>query len=83
MGEKGGCFWGELPLRGLLDWGREDAACVWGSSRCAELLGWGREEAAFGGGGGGAPAARGCSIERERRLLWGELPLRGAARLRV
>ena len=41
---------------------------------------------------GRAPAARGCSIERERggwgggeserRLLLGELPLRGAARFR-
>ena len=101
MGEKGDCFWGELPLRGLLDWGREDAAfggahaarSCWdgggrrlllggggggGGSRCAGLLDRERKKAALGGG---APAAWGCPIEGVRRLLWGELPLRGAARL--
>ena len=31
---------------------------------------------------GGAPAARGCSMEGGRRLLLGDLPLRGAAPLR-
>ena len=59
---------------GLLDREREEAA-LGGSSRCAGLLDRERKEAALGG----APAARGCSIERGRRLLWGELPLRGAA----
>ena len=38
----------------------------------------GGEEAASGG----APAARGCSMEGEKRLFLGELPLRGAARWR-
>ena len=37
-----------------------------------------KEEAALGG----APAARGCPGQGDGRLLWGELPLRGAARLR-
>ena len=94
---KGGCFWGsfrcaglfdmeggtrlllgELPLRGAVRW-REKGGCFWGSSRCAGLFDRGGEEAASGG----APAARGyCSIEGGRRLFLGELPLRGAARLR-
>ena len=39
--------------------------------------GMGEGGGCFWGGGGGGGAARGCSIERERRLLWGELPLRG------
>ena len=69
---------GELPLRGAVRW-REKGGCFWGSSRCAGLFYGGGEEAASGG----APAARGyCSIEGERRLFLGELPLRGAARLR-
>ena len=35
-----------------------------------------------GAASGGAPAARGCSIEEGRRLLLGELALRGAVRWR-
>ena len=73
----GGGGGGGLPLRGAARW-REGGGCFGGSSRCAGLLDRGREEAALGG----APAARGCSMERGRRLIWGELPLRGAARWR-
>ena len=64
---------GELALRGAVLW-RGKGGCVWGSSRCAGLFDGGRKEAASGG----APAARGCSMEGGRRLLLGELPLRGA-----
>ena len=70
-------LWGELPLRGAVRW-REGGGCFGGSSRCAGLLDREREEAALGG----APAARGCLIEGGRRMLWGELPLGGAARWR-
>ena len=55
----------------------EEGACFWGSSRCAGLLGRGKEEHVSGG----APAARGCSVDGGRRLFLGELPLRGAAGL--
>ena len=65
---------GELPLRGAARL-EKCSGCFWGSSRCAGLLAWSKEEAAFGG----APAARGCWITDRRRLLLGELPLRGAA----
>ena len=41
------------------------------------LLDRGKEEPVSGG----APAARGCSIEERRRLFLGNLPLRGAALL--
>ena len=77
---------GELPLRGAARLrGDRKEAVLGGSSRCAGLLnGRAGEEAAFGGAhpGGAHPAARGCSIEGGRRLLLGDLPLRGAARLR-
>ena len=68
---------GELPLRGASRWrgGGGGEGCYWGSSRCVGLLDRGREEAASGG----APAARGYSMDGEKRLmLLGELPLRGA-----
>ena len=64
---------------GLLNGGREDYRLLLGElplHGAAQLRG--REEAASGG----APAARGCSIEGEKRLLFGELLLRGAARLK-
>ena len=72
---------GELTLRGAAGMG-EGGGCFWGEgggggSRCAGLLNRERKKAALGG----APAAWGCPIEGVRRLLWGELPLRGAARL--
>ena len=54
-----------------------EAASGWGSSLCAGLLDYRHEEAAIGG----APDTRGCWIADMRRLLLGELPLRGAARL--
>ena len=77
---------GELPLRGAARLrGDRKEAVLGGGSRCAGLLnGRAGEEAASGGAhpGGAHPAARGCSIEGGRRLLLGELPLRGAARLR-
>ena len=66
---------GELQLRGAVRW-RGGGGCFWGSSRCAGLFDRAGEEAASGG----ALAARGCSIEGERRLLLGELSLRGAVR---
>ena len=66
---------GELPLRGAARL-KEGGGCFGGSSRCAGLLDRERKEAALGV----APAARGCSIEGGRRLIRGELPLRGAAR---
>ena len=83
--EEAAAFGGSSRCAGLLDWGREDAAfggarrLLRGSSRRAGLLDRGREEAAPSGG---APAARGCSTERGRRLILGEIPLRGAARQR-
>ena len=64
-----------LPLRGAAQL-REGGGCFCSLCEFAGLLDRGREEATSGG----APAARGCSIERGRRLLLGELPLRGAAR---
>ena len=67
-------FLGELPLRGAAVL-MEKRGCFWGSSRCSGLLDRGREEAVSGE----APAARGCSIDGEKRLFLGELPLRGAA----
>ena len=67
---------GELPLRGAARL-EKCRGCFWGSSRCAGLLDWRNAAAAFGG----APAARGCSLGVRKRLLLGELPLRGAARL--
>ena len=70
-------FPGELPLRGAARW-RGRGGSFWGSFRCAGLLDGGEEEALSGG----ASAARGCSMERRRRLFLGELPLRGAARWR-
>ena len=75
--EQGGkrLFLGELPLRGAAGIQRR-GGCSWGSSRCAGLLDRRKEEAALGG----APAARGCWITYRRMLLWGELPLRRAAR---
>ena len=54
-----------------------EAASGWGSSLCAGLLDYRHEEAAIGG----APDTRGCWIADMRRMLLGELPLRGAARL--
>ena len=80
MGEGVGCFWGGLPLRGaaLL---REGGGYFGGSSRCVGLLDskegrgcsvLGRSRCAGG--------PRGCSTERGRKLLKGDLPLRGAAR---
>ena len=60
-------LWGELrPLRGAAQL-KEEGGCFGGSSRCAGLPDSRREEAALRG----APAMRGCSIERVRRLLWG------------
>ena len=77
-GRGGRLLLGELiPLRGAARL-REGGGCFWGSSHCAGLLNGRGGKAAFGG----APAARGCSIEGGRRLLLGELPLSGAARLR-
>ena len=75
IGEMQRLLLGELPLRGAAGL-QKGGGCFWGSSRCAGLLAWSKEEAAFGG----APAARGCWIGEMQRLLWGELPLRGAAR---
>ena len=63
-----GSFWGSCRCAGLLDRGWEEATL-------GELLDRGREKAASGG----APAARGCLIEGGRMMLWGELPLGGAA----
>ena len=74
---KGGCFWGSSRCAGLFDIWRGGGGCYWGSSRCAGLFDRGGEQEAASGG---APAARGCSIEGGRRLLLGELPLRGAVR---
>ena len=73
----GGCFWGSSRCAGLLDWGKEEAA-FWGApaAQGCWITDYRQEEAAFGG----APAARGCWIGEMQRLLWGELPLRGAAR---
>ena len=69
---------GELPLRGAAQLEMKGRGCFWGSSRCAGLLDYRKKDAASGG----SPAARGCSIRDERkRLLLGELPLRGAAGL--
>ena len=93
---EGGCFWGTSRCAGLLDGGGEEATfggppaaqgcsiegaggCFWGTSRCAGLMLDGAGEEALSRG---APAARGCSIEGRRRLLLGDLPLRGAARWR-
>ena len=79
-GRGGRLLLGELiPLRGAARL-REGGGCFWGSSavRGCSHIRWRGEKAAFGG----APAARGCSIEGGRRLLLGELPLSGAARLR-
>ena len=68
----------DLPLRGASR-KREGGGPFWESSRCAGLLGRRRKETLSGG----APAARGCSIEGGRRLYyWGDLPLRGASRKR-
>ena len=69
---------GDLPLRGAAQLETKGRGCFWGSSRCAGLLDYRKKDAASGG----SPAARGCSIRDERkRLLLGELPLRGAAGL--
>ena len=76
LGEMQRLLLGELSLRGAARL-EKCSGCFWGSSRCAGLLAWSKEEAALGG----APAARGCSIGEMQRLLQGELPLRGAARL--
>ena len=46
---------------------KSQGGCFGGGSRCEGLLDGEREEAALGE----APAARGCLIEGERRLLWG------------
>ena len=64
----------EFPLRGAarLLWSMEGGGCFWGSS----VESW--KEAVSRG----APAARGCSIEGEKKLLLGKRPLRGAARWR-
>ena len=48
-----------------------------GISRCAGLPDGERKKPVSGG----APAARGCRIDREKRLFLGELPLHGAAGL--
>ena len=69
---------GELPLCGAAR-SKEEAAS-WGSSTAV------LPRSCWDGGGRrlllvGAPAARGCSIEGEKRLLrLGDLLLRGAAR---
>ena len=65
MGEEGGYFWGELPLRGLLDWGREDAA--FGGAPAARSCwdGGGRRLLFGGGGGGGGLPMRGAARLRE------------------
>ena len=68
-------LWGDLPLRGAARL-MEGGGWFWGISRCAGLLDIGTEEAALGG----SPAARGCSVDGGRRLLLGDLPLRGADR---
>ena len=68
---------GELPLRGAAR-SKEGRSCFWGSSSFAGLLDRRKEEPVSGG----APAARGCSIEGRRSLFIGELPLRGAARFK-
>ena len=68
-------YWGDLPLRGAAR-SREGGGSLLGISRCAGLPVRGEETLSDGG----APAARGCSIEGGRRLFLGELPLRGAAR---
>ena len=90
------CFWGSCRCAGLLDYEREEAlslgelplrgaarlqkgrCCFWGISRCAELLDYRKEDAVSRG----SPAARGCWITERKMLLLGDLPLRGAARLR-
>ena len=96
LGKCRGCFLGSSRCAGLLAWSKEEAAlggapaargcwiqtgggCFRGSSRCAGLLDWRNAAAAFGG----APAARGCSLGVRKRLLLGELPLRGAAGLQT
>ena len=63
---------------GLLDYRHEEAA-FGGSFRCAGLLAWSKEEAAFAR----SPAARGCSNGERKKLLFGEIPLRGAAGLQT
>ena len=76
LGKGRSCFLGSSRCAGLLDYRIQTrGGCFWGSSRCAGLLDWRNAEAAFGG----APAARGCSIGERKKLLWGEIPLRGAA----
>ena len=71
-------YWRDLPLRGASR-RREGGGSFLGSSRCAGLPVRWRNEALSGG----APAARGCSIEGGRRLYyWGisrcaGLPVRG------
>ena len=66
-------FLGELQLRGAAQL-KEGEGSFWGSCRCAGLRAQLKEgEGSFWA----APAARGCSIEGGRRLLWGEIPLAG------
>ena len=70
-------FLRELPLREAARL-MEGEGCFWGISRCAVLIEGRTEEAASGR----SSAARGCSVDGGRRLVLGDLPLRGAARYR-
>ena len=54
----------------------EGGGCFWGISRCTGLIDIRTEEDVSEG----APTARGCSVDGGRRLLLGDLPLRGADR---
>ena len=63
----------EVPQHGAAQL-KEGEGSFWGSCRCAGLRAQLKEgEGSFWA----APAARGCSIEGGRKLLWGEIPLAG------
>ena len=73
--EGGGCFGGISRCAGLIDIGTEEDISEGAPASRGLLVGRAAEVAS-----GRSPAARGCSMEGQRRLLLGDLPLRGADR---